>query len=304
VSARPEAPTILLTGATGQVGWELHRTLAPLGRVLPLRRDDVDLADADALRAVVRARRPALVVNAAAYTAVDHAESEPERAFAVNAGAPAALAEEAARLAVPMVHYSTDYVFDGTKGAPYAEDDEPAPLGVYGASKLAGDRAVAESGAAHLILRTSWVYGARGRNFLRTMLRLAHEREELRVVDDQTGAPTPARLLAEVTAQLLARHATGTGFALPRERWGVYNVTARGATSWHGFASAIVAADPARAAQRCRSVTAIATSAFPTPARRPAYSVLDPSKLERAFGLAMPEWRAQLALVLESLAGE
>jgi dTDP-4-dehydrorhamnose reductase len=295
---------LLLTGADGQVGWELRRTLAPLGPVVALRRPELDLADADALRAVLRAHRPSAVVNAAAYTAVDRAESERALAFAVNAVAPGVLAEEAARLGVPLVHYSTDYVFDGTKGAPYTEDDPVAPLGAYGEGKLAGDEAVRRAGGPRLVFRTSWVYAARGHNFLRTMLRLAHEREELRVVADQIGVPTPARLVAEVTAQLLARHATQHGFALPGETSGVYNVAARGATTWHAFAAAIVALDPRRAHQRCRAVVPIATADFPTPARRPAYSVLDPTRLERTFGLRMPEWREGLELVMDELRTE
>ena len=297
----PPDRAILLTGADGQVGWELQRALAPLGRVVALRRADADLADADALRAVVRRARPALVVNAAAYTAVDAAERERDVAFRVNADAPGVLAEEAARAGVPIVHYSTDYVFDGAKGAPYVEDDPVGPPSVYGESKLAGERRVAAACPAHLVLRTSWVYAARGRNFLLTMLRLAHERDELRVVADQHGVPTPARLVADVTAAMLARAATADGFALPPSLAGTYHVAARGATTWHAFAEAIVARDPRRGAQRCRAVVPIATADFPTPARRPAYSVLDPSRLERAFALRMPDWRGQLALVLEEL---
>jgi dTDP-4-dehydrorhamnose reductase len=301
--ARDPRGPLLVTGADGQVGWELRRALAPLGPVVALRRADADLADASALRAAVRAHRPAAIVNAAAYTAVDRAESERELAFAVNAVAPGMLAEEAARLGVPLVHYSTDYVFDGTKGAPYVEDDPVAPVGAYGETKLQGERAVAAAGGPHLVFRTSWLYAARGRNFLLTMLRLAHEREELRVVADQAGVPTPARLVAEVTAQALARHATEDGFALPEARWGVHHLAARGPTTWHEFAREILALDPRRETQRCHAVTAIATSDFPTPARRPAYSVLDPSRLERAFALRMPEWRSQLALVMGELAG-
>ena len=294
-------PTILLTGADGQVGGELRRALAPLGHVVALLRADADLADPDALRAAVRRVAPALVVNAAAFTAVDRAERERDLAFAVNARAPQVLAEEAARLGAPIVHYSTDYVFDGTKGAPYVEDDPVAPLGVYGESKLAGERAVAATSPAHLVLRTSWVYAARGRNFLRTMLRLAHERDELRVVADQRGVPTPARLVADVTAAIVARHGTGEGVDLTGVA-GTYHLAARGETTWHAFAEAIVALDPRRAARRCAAVTPIATAEFPTPARRPAYSVLDPARLERAFGLRMPAWRSQLELVMAELA--
>ena len=295
--ARP----ILLTGADGQVGWELRRALAPLGRVVALRRAEADLADPDALRAAVRAARPALVVNAAAYTAVDAAERDRDVAFRVNADAPGVLAEEAARLGAPIVHYSTDYVFDGAKGTPYVEGDAVGPQGAYGESKLAGERAVVAANPAHLVLRTSWVYAARGRNFLLTMLRLAHEREELRVVADQHGVPTPARLVADATAAVLARLATAGGFDLG-DRAGVYHVAARGPTTWHAFAESIVALDPRRASQRCRAVVPIRTADFPTPARRPAYSVLDPARLEAAFALRMPEWREQLALVMGEVA--
>lgn len=295
------ARTILLTGADGQVGWELRRALAPLGRVVALRRADADLADADAIRAAVRATRPALVVNAAAYTAVDTAELERDLAFRVNANAPGVLAEEAARLGAPIVHYSTDYVFDGAKRTPYVEDDAVAPQGAYGESKLAGERAVAAANPAHLVLRTSWVYASRGRNFLRTMLRLAHERDELRVVADQHGVPTPARLVAGVTAAVLARLAGDDGFVVPADHAGVYHVAARGGTTWHAFAEAILALDPRRAEQRCRGVVAVATAEFPTAAVRPAYSVLDPSRIERAFALRMPEWRGQLELVMGEL---
>ncbi len=287
-------PTILLTGADGQVGSELLRALAPLGRVVAPRRAELDLSDEAALREKVRSLQPALIVNAAAYTAVDRAESERGTAFAVNAVAPGVLADEAACIGSTMVHYSTDYVFDGTKGTPYLESDEPSPENVYGESKLAGDLAVAASGAPHLILRTSWVYAARGHNFMRTMLRLAHEREELRVVSDQVGTPTPAWLLAEVTVRLLAGHAEGSAFPISTSERGVYNVTTKGSTTWHAFAESILNLDPQQADQRCRVVTPITTADFPTPARRPAYSVLDTTRVERALGMPMPGWEEAL----------
>ena len=292
---------VLVTGAEGQVGWEARRAFAPLGSVVAVERRDVDFADVDALRALVRAHRPALIVNAAAYTAVDRAESERDVAFAVNAAAPRALAEEAARLGAVVVHFSTDYVFDGTKDTPYLEDDEPSPLNVYGESKLAGDRAVASSGAAHLVFRTSWVYAARGHNFLRTMLKLAHDRESLRVVADQTGAPTPARLLAEVSAQIVSRYAADGALTIPEPRWGIYNVVTRGATTWHAFAQRILELDARRAEQRCREVVPIPTSDYSTAARRPARSLLDVGKLERVYQLRMPAWDEQLELVMEEL---
>lgn len=293
---------ILLTGANGQVGWELRRTLAPLGPVLALGHEDLDLADPTAIRATIRRTAPDVVVNAAAYTAVDRAETERDEAYAINALAPRVIAEEAASLGAPLVHYSTDYVFDGTKRTPYTEDDPVAPLGAYGASKAAGDAAVASTAAQHIILRTSWVYAARGHNFLLTILRLAHERQELRVVADQLGAPTPARLVAQVTAHVLGRCASGGRVEIPEAVRGTYNVVARGCASWYDFASAILALDPERETQTVRGVIPIPTTQYPTPARRPAHSVLDPTKLEHAFGCQMPEWREQLALVMDARA--
>ena len=293
-----DAPVILVTGADGQVGWEARRALAPLGRVVAVGRSDVDVAHGEALRALVRRVRPSVIVNAAAYTAVDRAESERELAFAVNAEAPRVLAEEAARSGALVVHYSTDYVFDGTKATAYTEEDEPSPLGAYGESKLAGDRAIVASGAAHLIFRTSWVYAARGRNFMLTMLRLARERETLRVVSDQRGVPTPARLIATTTASVLGQCVGDGGFSLAEQRSGVYNLTARGVASWYDFACRILALDPRREEQRCREIVPITTAEYPTPARRPASSVLDVGKVERTFGLRMPSWEAELERVM------
>ena len=292
---------VLVTGAEGQVGWEARRAFAPLGRVVAVDRAEVDFVDTEQLRALVRLHRPAVIVNAAAYTAVDRAESERELAVAVNTTAPRVLAEEAASLGAAIVHFSTDYVFDGTMDTPYVEDDDPSPLNVYGETKLGGDRAVASSGAAHLVFRTSWVYAARGHNFLRTMLQLAHDRETLRVVADQTGAPTPARLLAEVSAQVVSRYVEGAAFTLPESRWGIYNVVTRGSTSWHAFAQRILELDPRRAEQRCRDVVPIPTSDYTTAARRPARSLLDVRKIERTFQLRMPQWDEQLELVMAEL---
>lgn len=301
--APPTRPRILLLGAAGQLGWELRRTLAPLGEVTALGRAEADLADPSALREHVRALRPRLVVNAAAYTAVDRAEAEPELAFAVNASGPRVLAEEAERAGALFVHYSTDYVFPGEGDAPYREDDATGPLNVYGASKLEGERGVVGVGGAHLVLRTSWVYGWRGHNFLRTMLRLAHEREEMRVVDDQHGSPTWSRMVAEATAQLLARCAGEEGFHLPERLWGVYHLAAGGRTTWYEFARAILEGDVRRAEQRCRALRAISTAEYPTPARRPRFSVLDCSRIAGAFRLQLPHWREQLALALAEQPG-
>lgn len=298
---------ILLIGATGQVGWELRRALAPLGRVIAPGRDTLDLADPDATRGTIREAAPALIVNAAAYTAVDRAEEEDGLATAINGTAPGVMAEEARRLGIPLIHYSTDYVFDGTgnvaNGAPrpYREDDRPAPVNAYGRSKLAGEQAIRSVGPRHLILRTSWVYASRGANFLRTVRRLAAERDELRIVGDQIGSPTWARMIAEATAQIIAASGTSGPEAFAPEApapGGVYHLSAAGSTSWHGFAAAIVAADAAAGRGASPTVTAITTGDYPLPARRPAYAVLDNGAIGRAFGIALPDWKAQLALCL------
>jgi dTDP-4-dehydrorhamnose reductase len=273
---------ILLTGATGQVGWELRRTLAPLGEVRAFDRYGLDLADAPPIAAAVRAMQPDLIVNAAAYTAVDKAESERDIAFAVNATAPRVLAEEAKRIGAMLVHYSTDYVFDGEKASPYTEDDPTGPINVYGESKLAGERAIQASGCRHLILRTSWVYGPRGKNFFLTMRRLARERPELRVVDDQTGAPTSALAIAAATPRLLEK---GTE--------GLYHMTAAGETTWCGFAREIL-----KRTGLATPVAGIPTKDYPTPARRPRNSRLDCSRLKSASGVQLAPWEAQLAEVI------
>jgi dTDP-4-dehydrorhamnose reductase len=292
-SVRHDDP-IVVTGATGQIGHEVVRELAPLGRVVGLTRAELDLARPAAIRKTIRTLRPRVIVNAAAYTAVDRAESEPELAGVINADAPAVLAEEARRLGALLVHYSTDYVFDGAKGAPYTEKDAPAPLNVYGATKLAGDQAIQAAGGAFVILRTSWVYGARGTNFLRTMLRLARERPELRVVNDQVGAPTSSRAIAAATARLVWQ--TGGEPAA-----GIYHLTAGGSTTWYDFARRILENDPQRDEQVCRDIIPISTAEFKALAKRPPYSVLDCAAIRDEFGLALPDWREQLALVLSDL---
>lgn len=292
---------ILLLGGNGQVGHELRRSLAPLGDLtvttrggeLPDRAfcEPLDLAHMDAIDALVERVSPAVVVNAAAYTAVDRAEDESELAFAINAEAPGRIASACAARGASLVHYSTDYVFDGSGNRPYGETDPTAPLGVYGRSKLAGEEAVAASGARHLVLRTAWVYGLYGANFLRTMLRLGSERDELRVVADQVGSPTPAWLIADVTAAVLGQGIAGSG---------VRHLVSAGQTSWHGFAEAIFEEAHAHGLiTRRPTVAPIATSEFPTRAARPAWSVLDPGSLAAEYGIDIPHWRQALATTFE-----
>jgi len=277
---------ILLTGKAGQVGWELERRLPPLGQVVAFDHASLDLADPDQIIARVREVRPGLIINAAAYTDVDRAESEPELAMQINAAAPQTLAEEAKRLGALLIHYSTDYVFDGTKPTPYLETDPPNPISAYGRSKLEGERAVQASGCRHLVLRTSWVYGLRGRNFLLTILRLARERRELRVVDDQVGAPTWCRDIATATAQLTKEAEAGKTGSL-------YHLTAGGATSWYGFACEIL-----KARGIDTSVRAISTREYPVPARRPANSVLSSAAISARWKVDLPEWQVSLAICL------
>ncbi len=292
---------MLVTGRNGQVGWELGRALQPLGEVVTVGRDQADFAAPASLRALVLREQPDVIVNAAACTAVDKAESEPDLALRINAAAPAALARAALETGALLIHFSTDYVFDGARNGRYAEDDLPNPVNAYGRSKLAGERAIAESGCRHLILRTQWVFGAHGGNFLRTILRLAGEREHLRVVADQFGAPTSARLIADVTAQLLGRH--GAGGESPA---GVYHLAAAGRASWYDYASFIVEAARAlpKLAQSLmvKTIEPIPATAYPLPARRPANSCFDCGKLERTFGLHLPPWQRGVAFCLAELA--
>ena len=293
---------ILVPGRTGQVGWELQSALAPLGTVIALDRGGMDLAYPDSIRRAIRDAKPEVIVNAAAYNNVDRAESEPELAMQVNGVAPGIMAEEAKRLGAVLVHYSTDYVFDGTKKEPYVEDDPPNPVSGYGRSKLAGEQAIASSGAPHLIFRTSWVYAARGQNFVRTMLRLGRERSELRIVDDQVGAPTWARFIAEATAQVL--HRLGDGHKAIGDRAGIYNLTATGAVSWYGFASAIFVEAKAQLGMTPPKLIPITTAEYPLPARRPANSRLDTSKLTRTFGLTPPDWKTMLTACMRDMQAE
>lgn len=291
---------ILLTGCNGQLGFELQRALAPLGEVVALDHAHGDLADPDALRALVRDISPQIIVNPAAYTAVDKAEGQSELAFAVNATAPGILGEEAARLGAWVLHFSTDYVFDGAQSAPYTETDTPNPQNVYGRSKRAGELALIASGASALILRTSWVFGAHGGNFARTILRLAGERESLDVVADQVGAPTSAALLADISAQLIAQSTHWAG----NFPFGLYHVAAGGETTWYDYARHVV--ERARQAGKAlklrpEAIRAIASAHYPLPASRPANSRLDTQKFRQTFGLHLPDWRLGLDHVLAQL---
>lgn len=282
---------ILLTGAGGQVGYELERSLQPLGLVTAVDRSRMDLSDIGQVREVIRSVKPGLIVNAAAYTAVDMAESEPELARRINAEAPEVMALEARRLGAAMVHYSTDYVFDGSKAGAYVETDTPNPLNVYGQTKLEGEQAVANAGIDHLILRTSWVFGLRGKNFLLTMLRLAKERDELRVVCDQHGAPTWSRTVADTSAALLAMAREG-GLDWWKQHGGLYHLGSGGETTWCGFTEEIIALQELS----CKLVP-ITSADYPLPARRPQNSKLDCSRLQAMCTL--PHWRDALALCLK-----
>lgn len=289
-------PTLLLIGADGQLGWELQRTLAPLGHLARATLDGrweqaVNLADAESIARLIRETQPDVVINAAAYTAVDKAETELDLAQRINGDAPGLIGRLVAERRVPVLHYSTDFVFSGASDRPYREDDEPGPINVYGITKLDGENRLLDSGTPALILRTSWVYGRYGHNFLLTMQRLLQERDELKVVDDQIGAPTWSRLLAEVSAQLLYRILSGD-IDLEHHS-GLYQVTGAGQTSWWGFAKAIQKASGAS----CKLLP-IASREYPTPAKRPAYSVLDNGKLLETFGLALPDWEVSLAMCL------
>ncbi|AEV60339.1 RfbD [Pseudomonas ogarae] len=286
---------ILIIGQNGQVSRALQSRLSGLGELIVRGSDQLDLAQPDALRAPIEALRPGLIINAAAHTAVDQAESEPEQAFAINATAPGILAQAAVALGVPLIHYSTDYIFDGLKPVPYTEDDTPNPLSVYGRSKLAGENAIRQAGVQHLILRTSWVYSTAGRNFLLTMQRLLQEKPQLRVVANQIGAPTWAGTIADSTAQLIERWQAGHPGA-----WGTYHLTAQGETSWFGFAQAI-GENLLERHKPCAQLEPIESSAYPTPAPRPLNSRLDCTRLFKEWGVSQPDWRSALQ---QCLAGQ
>ena len=297
---------ILLTGATGQVGGELLQTLKPLGEVIAPARGEMDLANEASLRETIRTVRPRWIVNPAAYTAVDKAESEPELAYAINAEAVGVMGQEAQAIGAGVIHFSTDYVFDGSGSAPYRETDATSPVSVYGASKLAGERALAESGAGHMIFRTSWVYGARGKNFLLTILKLARERETLRVVADQYGAPTWSRDLARMTAEVIGqcevRARNGEIAGVLADTGGVYHAAGTGETTWYGFAVEAVRLQQEREPNaRFAEIEAITTAEYPTPAKRPANSRMNCGRLMERFGWKMMDWRDSLREVLAEL---
>lgn len=305
---RREAVRILLTGRTGQVGRELEPLLAQIGAVNAYDRQQLDLADADQIRRTIRDLHPHLVVNAAAYTAVDRAETDEPAARAINAAAPGIMAEEAKRAGALLIHYSTDYVFDGTKQSPYLEDDPKNPVNVYGKTKLEGERAIERAGGSYLIFRTSWVYAPQGRNFLLTVLRLATERDEIRIVDDQVGAPTSSRAIAAGTIEVLSKISRGgSGFASAADYKGVYHMTAAGQTTWYQFAKKILelarsnnpqpdwlSAATRQTPLKSARILPIASAEYSTPARRPGYSVLANDKLRRILGVELPDWQSQL----------
>lgn len=281
--------TILLIGKNGQIGWELLRTLAPLGTIVACDREKCDLANPDAVVGCIREIMPGMIVNAAAYTSVDKAESEPELASAINTMAPRILAEESNRLQIPLIHYSTDYIFDGTSSTPYIESDHPNPLNVYGKTKWAGEQAIMSVAHQYIILRTSWVYGKTGKNFLNTMLKLASRQNELRIVNDQFGTPNWSRLIAEATACLLAKLEPGMNE--------IYHLSCHGVASWYEFAKAIF---KQISLQEPLQVVPIETQEYPTPAKRPAFSALNSDKLERDFGIRLSGWEYALKLLIET----
>ncbi|HSY68992.1 MAG TPA: dTDP-4-dehydrorhamnose reductase [Edaphobacter sp.] len=305
-SALPAGGRILLTGATGQVGGELLETLKPLGEVIAPSRAEMDLANAASVRETISAVRPRWIVNPGAYTAVDKAESEPELAYAINAEAVRVMGQEAEAIGAGVIHFSTDYVFDGSRSAPYAETDATAPVSVYGASKLAGEKALTESDAGHLVFRTSWVYGARGKNFLLTILKLARDRETLRVVADQRGAPTWSRDLAKMTAEVIGQcEAAARGRELSDvlgDLGGIYHAAGAGETTWYGFAAEAVRLQREQEpGVPFAAIEAITTAEYPTPAKRPANSLMVSGRLAEQFGWEMMDWRDSLRKVLAEL---
>lgn len=283
---------ILILGSYGQVGWELRRTLSPLGQIIAHDRNTFDLSSPEFTKNALHEIKPDVIVNAAAYTAVDKAETEKEACMAINARAPQVLAEEAKKLKALLIHYSTDYVFDGSSIHPYKEHDKPNPLNIYAKSKLEGDQAILSSGCPHVILRTSWVYGSRGQNFVLTMLKLAQQKDFLKIVDDQLGAPTWSRMIAEATAQVIARY---------QGQDGLYNLTSAGKTSWCGFAKSIFDLHSAKKGLKVPEVMSIPSSEYPVPAKRPQNSLLCHEKLQKTFNIRLPDWKDALQMCLEEI---
>jgi dTDP-4-dehydrorhamnose reductase len=283
---------ILIIGAYGQVGWELKRTLASLGQVISHDKDTFDLTSKEFIEKTIAEIKPDIVVNAAAYTAVDKAETDSQLCYLVNAEAPRNLAHAAKKIGALLIHYSTDYVFDGTSSKPYKESDQPNPKNVYAASKLEGDLAIVESGCHYIIFRTSWVYGSRGQNFLLTMLRLGKERDSLKVVDDQIGAPTWSRMIAECTAQVISKY---------QGQDGIYNLTSAGVTSWFGFAEEIFKMAEQKKGLKAPELFKIPSSEYPVPAKRPQFSLLCSEKLQKTFGIKMPDWKEALEMCFEEI---
>ncbi|MGB9067323.1 MAG: dTDP-4-dehydrorhamnose reductase [Candidatus Acidiferrales bacterium] len=307
-------PKILLTGRNGQIGAELKRLLADSSDLLALARQDLDLCDSENIRRTIRDFRPHLIINAAAYTGVDQAESDESAARAINAEAPVVIAEEAKQIGAGLIHYSTDYVFDGSKASPYSEDDPANPINVYGKTKLAGERGIQNVDGSYLIFRTAWVYGTRGKNFMLTILRLATTREELRVVADQIGAPTWSREIARATTTIITQEWQSCGGAFPFSKCrGIYHMTAGGQSNWWEFASNIVEQAQHAAHDNAwltaatggrplvvKRISPVATTEYPTPARRPAYSILSNSRLTNVFGVQLSDWRPALRTALQS----
>ncbi len=305
---------ILITGKNGQVGWDLHRALKEAGPTIALDRDAMDLSKPDSIRRTISGIRPSIIINAAAYTAVDLAEEEPDYAQMVNGDAPGIMAEEAKKIGALLIHYSTDYVFDGTKRSPYVETDQPNPINAYGMSKLIGERAIESSGANYLIFRSSWVYSTRGKNFLLTILRLAREREDLKIVDDQLGIPNWSRAIAEATAAVIAKiqkpaAKKSRSKSAPKDLRGIYHMAGTGETTWFGFAEAILAEIQkggfpstvmGQVPVTAKRVLPITTAEYPTRAKRPLYSVLDSSKLKKTFGVELPPWDQQLKAAVKA----
>ncbi len=301
-SDKSSLPVILIIGKNGQVGWELQRSMVPLGKVIATGQQQMDLTDTESIRSVIREISPDIIINAAAYTAVDKAEQEHETAYQVNGVAPGVMAEEALTLDALLIHYSTDYVFNGSKGSAYLETDQTNPLNIYGASKLAGEEAIKAIACQYLILRTSWVFASRGQNFLLSMLKLARERSELSIVADQMGAPTSARLIADVTSHIIqhVRNEMDKG----QFQSGLYHLVSSGKTSWHGFAEKIIQSAKASMPDsvfKVKDISAIETSQYPTPAKRPLNSLLTTDKLTERFGVNLSDWRNQVDLCIKEL---